>query len=85
MLYARPRIAAGNSMMVGRLSGRTPRSRAGMFSRRTALRRLDNRNRYLVAIQNTLRLNMQSLGMEKPERQVPSLKDYLTARAKRVA
>jgi hypothetical protein len=42
-------------------------------------------DRYLVAIQNALRLNMQSLGMEKPERQVPSLKDYLTARAERVA
>jgi hypothetical protein len=46
---------------------------------------VESLNRYLVAIQNTLRLNMQSLGMEKPERQVPSLKDYLTARAKRVA
>jgi hypothetical protein len=118
------------------LSGYTPCSRAGLFSRRTAIKRLDNRtveartlnravrelsehvggaptpaqrlvihasailvmrlehilsrylakegdvetlDRYLVAIQNALRLNMQALGMERPERQVPSLKDYPVA------
>jgi hypothetical protein len=135
-------MSAGNSAKVGSLSGRVPRSHAGMFSRRMALHRLDNRtievrvlnrtvaeltahvggeptpaqkliidasailvmrlqcilgrylakegdietlDRYLVALQNALRLNMQSLGLEKPERAVPSLKEHLTAKAERVA